>query len=182
MDTSRLSQGQLVAGIGGVVLIISLFLDWVSGVTIGGFSTGGSAFDVFSGMDIIMLIIGVAIVGLAAATAGGTQMNLPVNPGLLTFVLGVVLVGWTLGWVIEVDSAGIGAWLGFAASIAIVVGGYMESQLLAVPATSASAPAPAPAAAAPPPPPPPPPAPPPQPSEPAGSSSPPSGSTAPPGA
>ena len=67
MDMSKLSQGQMIAGVGGIVLIVSLFLDWIS-TPFG----GGTAFDVFSGMDIIMLLIGVAAVAYAALPALGS--------------------------------------------------------------------------------------------------------------
>ncbi len=162
MDTSKLSQGEMVAAIGGIVLIVSLFLTWTD-LPFG----GTSAFDIFSGMDIIMLVIAVAVVGAAAATATGTALTLPVSPGLVTFVLGVGLVGWTLGWALEDPNAGIGSWLALGASIAIVYGGFMESRLSVAPAggTASATPPPAP--------------PPPQPTGSAGAPS--GGSTPPPG-
>ncbi len=59
MDIGRLRQDQLIAAIGGLVLIISLFLSW-SEVDLAGGSGSASAFDAFSGMDIILLLIGIA--------------------------------------------------------------------------------------------------------------------------
>jgi hypothetical protein len=78
MDTSRMSQGHMVAGVGGVLLIVGLFLDWVSGL--------GNAFDAFSGMDIIMLIIGIVAIawaasaGMGAATPPALSGMLPPRP------------------------------------------------------------------------------------------------------
>jgi hypothetical protein len=69
MDTSRLSRGQIIAAAGGLVMIVSLFLDWTSGVTItigaASISTSGSAWDVCSGMDVLMALVGLAVIAIA---------------------------------------------------------------------------------------------------------------------
>jgi hypothetical protein len=109
-----MSQGQMVAGVGGVLLIVGLFLDWVSGL--------GNAFDAFSGIDIILLIIGIVAIAWAASAAMGTATP-PALSGMLVGLLGVVALGWSLGWDLEEDAAGIGAWLSLVASIAIAWGG-----------------------------------------------------------
>jgi hypothetical protein len=133
----------MIAGIGGVVLLISLFLDWISGVTVSSaaagvsFSVGGgSAFDVFSAMDIIMLIIAVLAIGWAGAAATG--QTVPPQSGLIIGLLGVVVAGWCLGWDLENSNAGIGSWLGLGASVAIAWGGLAA---MLRPATSTPAPA-----------------------------------------
>lgn len=134
MDTTKLSQGQMVAAIGGLVLIISLFLDWTSGVSVTVGSTtvsggGGNAFDVFSGMDIILLIIGIASIALAGAAAMDAAAGVPSNAAWLLALLGVGAIGWSLGWDLENDNAGVGAWLGLVASIAIAYGAFEASRL-----------------------------------------------------
>ncbi len=74
MDTARLSQGQIIAAAGGLVLIISLFLDWTSRLTISlvgaaSITTGGAnAWNVFSGMDILMALVGLAAIVIAVLT------------------------------------------------------------------------------------------------------------------
>ncbi|HEY2772182.1 MAG TPA: hypothetical protein VGI87_16520 [Solirubrobacteraceae bacterium] len=119
MDLSKLSRGQLIAGVGGVLLVLSLFLGWVS--VFGGTQT---AFDAFSGMDIIMLVIGAAAVAFAVVTAAEASVDLPANTAVILSVLGVLVVGWALGWVLEEPSAGFGAWLGLIGAGAIVYGGW----------------------------------------------------------
>lgn len=119
MDLSKLSRGQLIAGAGGILLVLSLFLGWVS--VFGGTQT---AFDAFSGMDIIMLVIGAAAVAFAAVTATETSIDLPRNASVVLAVLGVLVVGWALGWVLEEPSAGFGAWLGLIGAGAIAYGGW----------------------------------------------------------
>ena len=112
MDTSRMSQGQMVAAVGGVLLIVSLFLSW---------GEGASAFDAFSGMDIIMLIIGIIAVVWGAAAGMGAATP-PVLSAMLVGLLGVVVLGFTLGTDLELEDADIGAWLALVASIAIAWG------------------------------------------------------------
>jgi hypothetical protein len=137
MDASRMSQGQMVAGAGGVLLIIGLFLDWVSGL--------GNAFDAFSGMDIIMLIVAIVAIVWAASAGMGT-VTPPALSGTLVGLLGMIALGWALGWDIEEGAAGLGAWLSLVAAIAIAWGGLGGGRR---PVTVASSRA----AAAPPPPP-----------------------------
>jgi hypothetical protein len=119
VDMSNLSRGQLIMAGGGLVLIISLFLSWVSILGV-----SGSAFDAFSGMDIIMLIIGIAALAYGVMMAMGGSVGLPGNAALILALLGVVVFGWALGWDLEEPNAGFGAWLGLFASIAIAYGGY----------------------------------------------------------
>jgi hypothetical protein len=122
MNTSKLSQGQMIAAGGGALLIISLFLSWESG-----FGVSASAFDAFSGMDIIMLIVGLAAVGYAAATAMDAASGLTASAPRILSLCGIALIGWTLGWDLEDPGAGFGAWLALIATIAIAYGGYEAS-------------------------------------------------------
>ena len=132
MDLSRVSQGEMVAGVGGVLLFISLFLSWFSGgsTSVGGFtvSTSANAFDAFSFMWILMLVIAILVVGVAVASATGSAGSLPPNAHMIVAILGVLLFGWTFGWDIENDSAGVGSWLALVASMAIAFGGYDASR------------------------------------------------------
>ena len=127
MDTSKMSQGQMVAAAGGVLLIIALFLSW---------EEGASAFDLFSGMDIIMLIIAIVAVvwGVAAGMGAATP---PMLSGLLVGLLGVAALGFILGFDLEAEDADIGAWLALVASIVVVWGALAGGRR---PVTSASSP------------------------------------------
>jgi hypothetical protein len=116
MDISKLRQSQLIVGGAGVLLVISLFLDWV----------GVSAFSAFSVMDIIMLLVGLGAVGYAAIPASGSEMTLPRDSSWIVLLLAVGVVGWALGIALEDAAAGLGAWLGLIASLAIAFGAYVE--------------------------------------------------------
>ena len=110
---------------------------------------GGNAFSVFSGMDIIMLIVGIVTI-VWAATGAGLGINLPPYSGWIVAGLGIAIFGFALGWDLEYSNAGIGAWLGLVATIAIAYGAFAAS---ANPAPRAATRAEPPAPAAPPPPP-----------------------------
>lgn len=142
MDTSRVSRGQIVAAAGGLVLIISLFLDWTSGVTISigaaTISTSGNAWDVFSGMDILMALVGLAAIAIACMAMMNASVESPAKLDLLLALLGIGTIGWALGWDLENPNAGLGAWLGLLAAIAIAYGGY-EAARSPQPAASTSA-------------------------------------------
>ena len=116
MDISKLRQSQLIVGGAGVLLVISLFLDWV----------GVSAFSAFSAMDIIMLLVGLGAVGYAAIPASGSEFPLPKDSSWVVLLLAMAVVGWALGIALEDADAGIGAWLGLIASVAIAYGAYAE--------------------------------------------------------
>jgi hypothetical protein len=132
MDSSRLSGGYLIAGIGGVVLLISLFLDWISGVTItvgvASLSTSGDAWDVFSGMDILMALVGLAAVALTGAVTMGATIKMRANAPWILGLLGIGTIGWALGWDLENANAGLGAWLGLAGAVAIAYGGLTAAR------------------------------------------------------
>ena len=72
MDTSRLTSGDISAGVGGVVLLISLFLPWYGvSVSVAGFSASenASGWEVFSSIDIILFAIAVVAIALVALKA-----------------------------------------------------------------------------------------------------------------
>jgi hypothetical protein len=153
VDMSKLSTGQIVAAVGGALLIISLFLDWISGVTfqLGATSVGGggvNAWDAFSGMDWIMLLIGLAALALAFAGITGSEAagRLPSWTPWVVSLLGVCIFGWALGWDLENENAGLGAWLALIASGAIAYGGYASAIESAQPPTRRRAAAPPPPA------------------------------------
>jgi hypothetical protein len=72
MDTSRLTSGDITAGVGGIVLLISLFLPWYGvSVNVAGFSASenASGWEVFSTIDIILFAIAVVAITLVALKA-----------------------------------------------------------------------------------------------------------------
>ena len=118
---SRPGIGQLIAGAGGVLLIVSLFLPWVEAQ---GTSQSGWEFSTMS--DLFFLIAG--LVAIAAAITGGRiglfRPDVSVNGAADTLgVVATVLLAWLLIFDLPNGaSAEIGLFLALAGAIAIMGG------------------------------------------------------------
>ena len=143
MDTSRLSQGHLIAGAGGVGLFVFLFLDWF------GPFTAWQAFDV---VDILLAAIAVVVAGLIAARAAGNEIAVPGGPGAIALA-GFAATFITLTFLLEGEERKIGVWLALVSALAITYGGWQALRGGTVSAPRTTAPPPAPPAGGPPPPP-----------------------------
>jgi len=119
VDTSRISFGEMVAGIAGAILFISLFMNWVDSDF--GSASGWESFDI---IDIILAAIALSGVALALIRASGTSLNLPAPPGLIIAVDGGIATIVVLTVLLEADDRGIGIFLAFLASLAMAYGGY----------------------------------------------------------
>lgn len=120
MDFSRLRQGEIVAGIGGIALIVFLFFDWFQGTS--GWSAYGADLTGF-----IIALAGFTAVKFAGLAALGKRLNIPVPRGGITLVLGsvaVLIIVWTL-FATDFDGVEFGLFLGLAAAVAITVGALM---------------------------------------------------------
>jgi hypothetical protein len=137
MDTSRLTSGDISAGVGGIVLLISLWLPWYGvSVDVRGFSASSDAsgWEVFSTIDIFLFLIAVAAIALVALKAAGqVPADLPVPVVLLALgALGVLLILYRLidspapGDLPEgVDvSRKIGLFIGLIGAAGIAYGGW----------------------------------------------------------
>jgi hypothetical protein len=140
----RLSQGQLVAGIGAVVLIVAMFLPWIgvsgpslpSGVSLPpGVSgaAGDTSENVWKGstLDVYLLItvIVAALPALLALTDSAEEFSFV---SAATFLLGAVAVILIAVW-LTVDfpdgaERKIGAFIGLGAAIVISYGGFRAMQ------------------------------------------------------
>ena len=125
MDTSRMSQGQMIAGIAGVLLIIFLFLPWTG---VEGVDESLSGWEANNPFDIILLITGLA--GIATALGGGIEL-----PGVTvdgaTAVLGIVSAIGILWLLIDFPEGlerKIGIFLSLLAAIGVAYGGLTAAQ------------------------------------------------------
>ena len=111
MDASRVSGGEKVAGAGGLLLFLSLFLSWFE---------GSSAWSFFNVIPVELTLLSLAIVGLVIARALGVDLGVP--RALLPVLGGIALViVFTL--LLEIDGRGLGVFLAFLSSVGVVVGG-----------------------------------------------------------
>jgi hypothetical protein len=118
---SKPGIGQLIAGAGGVLLIVSLFLPWADTQ---GISQSGWEFSTTT--DVFLLIVGLVAIG-AAITGGRIGFFRPdVSLNGATDLLGVVATV-LLAWLLVFDfpagaDPAIGAFLALIAAIAIMGG------------------------------------------------------------
>ena len=117
MDFSRLRQGEIVAGIGGIALIVFLFFDWFEGTS--GWSAYGADLTGF-----IIALAGFTAVKFAGLAAMGKRLNIPVPRGGITLAVGTVAVLIIIWSILAADFDGIefGLILGLAAALAIATG------------------------------------------------------------
>jgi hypothetical protein len=147
-DFGRLRRGERVAAIGGVLLFFLLFFHWydasVTATGLGSHDLGGaSAWQVFSFIDIYLLITALAAIGLALLTGTQRTPALPVTGAVIVTALaaiGTLLVLFrivdppgpggsetVLGITATVDvSPTIWAFLGLIVVAGIAYGGYLS--------------------------------------------------------
>jgi hypothetical protein len=142
MDAGRLSQGQMIAAVAGVVLLVAMFLPWigVSGPEVpaglpgvpSGVDTSTSD-NVWKGstLDIYLLITAVIAIlpALLALTGSAEEFSFT---SATTFILGVVgailvIAFLTIDFPDGADRK-VGAFLGLAAVIGVAVGGFRAMQ------------------------------------------------------
>src|SRR3954447_25101413 len=119
----RLSYSAIAAGIRGIVLIISLFLDWVSS---DGF--GANAWKIFSITDIFLFLLGLVAIAFALLELTGTVVNLPFRRDRALTIIGIITTTLTLDFLIEGSNQAIGLILATLASIAILAGGILAER------------------------------------------------------
>ncbi len=145
MDFSRLTQGEKIAGISGVALILIMFIFKWFGLKagVGGFAFEGSrnAWGSYGFIDIVLFITVVAAVGLAAIKASDADVGLPVAASAVVAGLGVLSVVLIIISIISPPDFGadlsgtgidhtrkIGVWLGLLAAIGVAYGGWRAMQ------------------------------------------------------
>jgi hypothetical protein len=123
LKATRSNLPHLIAAAGGAVLVISLFLSWVS---IGDASASG--WKVFDFVDIVMLVIGLGAAVVGGAYAMGAELPVSwLKPDLLRWD-GVVAVTIVLTFIVEGDNLAFGAFLGLLGALAILAGGILSDR------------------------------------------------------
>jgi len=124
VDLRRLRHGEWIAGVSGVVLLVSLFLDWYSGA--GGTSANG--WESFSVTDV--LLAAAALFGIALAVGAATQRSpaVPQAVGALTVPVALVAVVSVVVQALSLpegaDGRELGLWLGIVAALGVLVGAW----------------------------------------------------------
>jgi hypothetical protein len=149
MDFTRLNQGEKVAGVSGILLILIMFIFKWFGLK---FTGGAGAFAVsvegsrnawgsYGFIDIVLFITALAAIGLALLAASEGDVGLPVAASAIVAGLGILSVVLIIISIISPPDFGadlsgtgidhtrkIGVWLGLISAAAVAVGGYMAMQ------------------------------------------------------
>jgi len=182
MELDKLSMGEKIAAVSGILLFIFMFFDWygveVSGV--GGFSGsvpgGGSAWDALDITPIFLMLAIVVAIGVAVVRLTEADLEPPVSMNAIVAVLGALAVLLILYRMVDTPAGGdfggvsvdltlkLGIFLSLLSAAGIAYGGYsaMREEGLTfddqADRLSGQKPPPPPAGGQQPPPPPPPPA------------------------
>ena len=137
MELSRLRPGELLAGLGGVALLVVMFLDWYGAggsATFQGqdikISLGFNAWEAFSITDLILALTAVCAIALAVVTASRRSPALPVALSVVTWTLGALATLLVFYRILnqpgpnEFFDVKLGAFLGFLSVLAVAVGGF----------------------------------------------------------
>ncbi len=141
---TRGNNAPLIAAGGGLLLFISLFLDW--------FDVLGSAWEFMDIVDILLALLALTAVAIGAMLATGNAANLPRSPSEIVTMAGVVAFTIVATFILEGDEHKFGIFLSLIGAIAMIVGGVQLARgpgVTAEPRTRVQEPA------SPPPPPPP---------------------------
>lgn len=133
MDLARLRFGDWVMGIGGLAVLLVMFLDWYEVPTPDG-STGFNAWQSFAVNDVILALAAVMAIATVVLTATQPTAAVPLALASLTTLVAIisaVLVTIRMIWppdLVEGLETGreTGAWLGLVATAALV-GGCLAS-------------------------------------------------------
>jgi hypothetical protein len=124
MDFSKLNNGQKVGIIGGLVLIVNLFLPWYGafGITINAFDSGFLAwFGSLLGIAGAVILAGKAFGWFALEARGGAFKAEQI--AFLFAAVGTVFV--VLRWITESDITKFGLYLGIVAAAVTAVGAFL---------------------------------------------------------
>jgi hypothetical protein len=136
MNTSRLTTGDIIAGVGGIVLLISLFLPWYGvSVDIAGFkaSESGSGWEALGFIDILLFLVSAAAVAIVAARAAGA-LPADIPAPVILLGLGALAVLLVLFRIIDIPagdvpngvdlSRKVGIFIALIGAAAVAYGGW----------------------------------------------------------
>jgi hypothetical protein len=143
---NELSLGRKLILGAGVLLFIDLFLHWQS-VDVGPFTVGRNGIHGFWGVFILLMTI--ALVGFVGARAFGADLPESLPDGLISLVLGVLILLFAVIKNISDDYSAWPSYVGILLGAVIAYGGWLvfKDSGEALPMSSSGGSSPAPAAA-----------------------------------
>ena len=125
MDLRKLRMAELLAGTAGVVLLVDMFLPWFD------FRSGKlNAWQSFAVTEIALVAAIAAALTLTIVTVTARTTAAPVAAAVWTTLIGLIASIWVLVRVLdrpgEAHAHCYGSWLGLAATVAILVAGWLS--------------------------------------------------------
>lgn len=112
----KIDAGDALAGLGAVLVLIALFLDWFG---------GASAWEAFELLDLVLALLALAVIAAVVAAPDSSQRTLaPLGALLLLFVVVQLLEPPPV--FSESADLGTGAWMALAGSFLVLAGGLMR--------------------------------------------------------
>lgn len=130
MNTDRLSQGQMIAAVSGLLLLISLFLSWIgpSGdVVPGAAGLSLTGWESQNALDIYLFIVAIIAILPAAMEmlgSGGELPYLTTESKVLVSVIGLILTVYVFLDFPDGASHKFGVWLALLAVIGVTYGQF----------------------------------------------------------
>lgn len=123
MDLGRLRIGEWLTGAAGILLAVSLFLDWY---------TGRTAWESFAAVDVFLAIAALAAIGLPIVAAIERSTALPTGVAPIVTILAMIATVLVLLRLLQfpdvADGASreVGLYLGLAAAAGMIVTAWMS--------------------------------------------------------
>jgi hypothetical protein len=130
MEVDRLSQGQMIAAVSGVFLLISLFLSWIGSsgdVVPGAAGLSLTGWESQNSLDIYLFIVALIAIVPAVLEMMGGNSELPyvtTESKVLVSVIGLILTVYVFLDFPEGASRKFGIWLALLAVIGVVYGQF----------------------------------------------------------
>lgn len=133
----RVRAGEIVAGVAGLLLLVSLFLDWYSvppELLFGALDRqlrNVDAWAAFSVVDVLLALVALLGIALALSQVVGRGPALPVALGVITTTLGLAATLLALYRIVnqpgpnELIGVEPGAWIGLAACLGVFLGAWL---------------------------------------------------------
>jgi hypothetical protein len=124
-----LKAGDWLAGLGGVALLVSLFLPWYR---VAGGEGDLSGWEAFSVIDVLLALAGLTGIGLAVLTAVRRTPAVPVAFGVVGGPIGLLAALIVLIRIVDPPGPndllgpGPGAWLSLAGALAVASGAWVS--------------------------------------------------------
>jgi hypothetical protein len=132
--TQNVSAGQILAVLGAVILLVSLFCDWYAPR----FSVdeGLSAFTAFEIVDLLLAALAVAAIATAVPLPGRSTGPL-LDPGLLPWIAGAALVLVVVALINDPPGArdrglDTGAWIALGGAVVIAAGALLSRAQISI--------------------------------------------------